>query len=227
MILDDIRKELFRLQDIKYRDFQARLIPTVPPETVIGVRTPELRRLAKQLRGREDIGLFLDALPHTWFDENQLHAFILSDFKDCFLCMDAVDRFLPFVDNWATCDQMSPKVFSKHRMELLVRIREWICSDRPFTVRFGVKMLMDHFLDDAFDPSYAEMVASIHSGEYYVMTIAAWYFATALAKQYDHVIGYLENRRLDTVIHNMAIRKACESFRIDAETKEYLKTLKQ
>ncbi len=223
---NEIRKELFVLQDTKYRDFQTRLIPTVDPDTVIGVRTPELRKYAKQLIKREDIEEFLTHLPHQYFDENQLHAFILSEMKDYSECVDKVDRFLPFVDNWATCDQMSPKMFKKHRPELLKEVKRWIRSEETYTIRFGIGMLMEHFLDEDFDPAYPEMVAKIRSDEYYVNMMVAWYFATALAKQYKTVISYIEDQRLDVWTHNKAIQKSVESNRITPEQKMYLKSLK-
>ena len=225
-LADQISAELFRLQDRDYRAFQSRLIPTIDPKTVIGVRTPELRKLAKQLARREDISVFLRALPHAWFDENQLHAFILSEMKDYAQCVEEVTRFLPYVDNWATCDQMSPKVFKKHRNELLPEIRKWIRSEDTYTVRFGIGMLMQHFLDDAFDMAYPEMVAEIRSEEYYVNMMIAWYFATALAKQYEQVLPFLEQHRLDARTHNKAIQKSIESLRITPEQKAYLRSLK-
>ena len=221
-----VRKELFSLQDTKYREMQVRIIPTVKPERIIGVRTPELRRMAKELGGCEGIDVFLNDLPHRYFDENQLHAFILSGMKDYAECLAALERFLPYVDNWATCDQMSPKVFRKHRTELLQLIKKWIASGETYIMRFGIGMLMEHYLDDDFDPAYPEAVADIRSGEYYVNMMTAWYFATALAKQYDAVLPFIENRRLDHWTHNKAIQKAIESYRITPEQKEYLKTLK-
>ena len=226
MITDEIKEELFNLQDEKYRDFQAKLIPTVSPDTVIGVRTPALRKYASQLVKREDVQEFLDVLPHSFFDEYQLHAFIVSAMRDYDRCMEEVIRFLPYVDNWATCDQMSPKVFKKHRQELIPHIKEWIASDATYTIRFGVGMLMEHFLDEDFDPKYPELVADLRSEEYYVNMMIAWYFATALAKQYEAVLPYIENRRLDTWTHNKAIQKSVESYRITPEQKEYLKSLK-
>ena len=226
MIVDEIRKELLRLQDVQYRDFQSKLIPTTDKNFFIGVRTPALRALAKQLCKREDVGAFLGDLPHSYFDENQLHAFIISEMRDYEACLREVQRFLPFVDNWATCDQMSPKVFKKHRPELLEPIWDWLKSEHTFTVRFGVGMLMEHFLDDAFDPAYPAAVAAIRSEEYYVRMMVAWYFATALAKQYDAALPFLKERRLDPWTHNKTIQKAIESFRISPETKAYLRTLK-
>lgn len=226
MITDEIRAELFRLQDTKYRDFQVKLIPTVDKDTVIGVRTPDLRKYAKEVVRREDAVNFLGALPHQYFDENQLHAFVVSLMKDYAGCMEEVNRFLPYVDNWATCDQMSPKVFRKHRGNLIGQIREWIRSDRPYTVRFGIGMLMEHFLDEDFAPEYLELAASVRSEEYYVNMMTAWFFATALAKQYEAALPYIEGQRLDPWTHNKAIRKSVESYRITQEQKEYLKSLK-
>ena len=226
MIREEIRQRLFELQDVPYRDFQAKLIPTVETESMIGVRTPALRKLAREYGRREDIGEFLQDLPHMYFDENQLHAFIISGIKDFETCIMHVEKFLPYVDNWATCDQMSPTVFKKKRQELLPYIREWMKSDRTYTVRFGRGMLMQHYLDEDFDPSYPEMVAGIKSEEYYISMMAAWYFATALAKQYDTVLPYIEEKRLDSQTHNRAIQKAVESYRITPEQKAYLKTLK-
>ena len=227
MIIEEIRTELFRLQDVKYRDFQSKLIPTVDPERFIGVRTPELRKLAKQMGRRKDINDFLSELPHTWFDENQIHAFIISDIKDYASCMDEVNRFLPYIDNWATCDQMSPKVFRKRRQELPDAIWRWIASGRIYTVRFGVGMLMEHFLDEDFVPEYMEKVAEIRSNEYYINMMIAWYFATALAKQYDAALPFLKEHRLDTWTHNKTIQKAVESNRIFPEQKDYLRGLKE
>ncbi len=226
MTTDEIRAGLFSKQDMKYRDMQAKIIPTLPADLFIGVRTPELRKFAKQLEKEDETRLFLDDLPHRFFDENQLHAFIISGIKDYGNCMDEVNRFLPFVDNWATCDQMSPKVFKKHRSELAEEIKKWIRSDRTYTVRFGIGMLMEHFLDEDFDPEYPEMVADIRSDEYYINMMTAWYFATALAKRYDVILPFIKDKRLDVWTHNKAIQKSVESYRITPEQKEYLKSLK-
>ena len=225
MIREEIRRRLFELQDVPYRDFQVKLIPTVETESMIGVRTPALRKLAREYGRRDEIGVFLQDLPHKYFDENQLHAFIVSGIKDFETCIMNVEKFLPYVDNWATCDQMSPTVFKK-RQELLPYIREWMKSDRTYTVRFGIGMLMQHYLDEDFDPSYPEMVAGIKSEEYYISMMVAWYFATALAKQYDTILPFIEEKRLDSQTHNRAIQKAVESYRITQEQKAYLKTLK-
>jgi 3-methyladenine DNA glycosylase AlkD len=226
MITAEIKEELFSLRDEKYRDFQIKLMPTVAPERVIGVRTPQLRALAKKLAKRDDIGEFLAALPHEYFDEDQLHAFILSGMKDYESCIEGVCAFLPYVDNWATCDQMSPKVFRKNREDLLRHIKEWIASDETYTVRFGAGMLMEHFLGDDFDPAYPEMVAGIESDEYYVNMMRAWYFATALAKNWDEALPFIEEKRLDEWTHNKAIQKSVESYRITPEQKDYLRSLK-
>ena len=226
MLTDDIRKELFRMQDTQYRDFQAKLIPNVLPDGMIGVRTPDLRKFAKQLVKQGEADGFLRELPHRYFDENQLHAFILSELKDFDRCIGEVCRFLPYVDNWATCDQLSPKTFKKHRPELLEYVQGWLASHETYTVRFAVGMLMQHFLDEDFDPAYPEAVAKIRSEEYYINMMIAWYFATALAKQYDAVIPYLKNRRLDDWTHNKTIQKAVESYRITEEQKAYLKSLR-
>jgi len=225
-MIEEIRKELYGLRDEEYAGFQAKLIPTYDKERVIGVRTPMLRKYAKELVKRDDIQDFLADLPHGFFDENQLHAFVVSEIKDYEKCMEETERFLPYVDNWATCDQMSPKVFKKHKAELIKKIREWISSGRTYTVRFGTGMLMQHFLDEDFDISYPALVAAISSDEYYVNMMKAWYFATALAKQYDEVIPFIEEKKLDTWTHNKAIQKSVESFRISGEKKEYLKSLK-
>lgn len=227
MLTQEIQRELYEKQDTAYRDFQAKLIPTLVSGSMIGVRTPELRKMAKQYAKREDIASFLDALPHAYFDENQLHAFIISERRDFAQCMAELTRFLPFVDNWATCDQLSPKVFRKHRPELLPYIREWLASDQTYVIRFGIGMLMEHFLDEDFDLQYPEMAAGIRSEEYYVNMMIAWYFATALAKQYQSVLPFLENNSLAPWTHNKTIQKAVESLRIPPEQKRYLKSLKR
>ena len=226
MITDEIKDELFKMQDKKYRDFQSKLIPTVDPGRIIGVRTPDLRKYAKQLLRREEIPEFLRALPHLYFDENQLHAFIISEMNDFDRCIKEVYLFLPFVDNWATCDQLSPKVFKRHRRDLLESVRKWLSSDRTYSVRFAIGMLMEHFLNEDVDVAYMEMVAGIRSEEYYINLMIAWYFATALAKQYDMALPYIENQRLDIWTHNKAIQKAVESYRMTDEQKAYLKSLK-
>ncbi|MBO4882018.1 MAG: DNA alkylation repair protein [Lachnospiraceae bacterium] len=226
MKVKEIREKLLALQDKEYRDFQAKLIPTVDPKRIIGTRTPQLRDLAKELVKSYDCSLFLDDLPHKYFDEDQLHAFILSRMKDYDRCMEETERFLPFIDNWATCDQMSPKIFKKHKAKLLEKVKVWIASDDTYTVRFGIGMLMEHFLDDDFDKAYPKMVAGVKSEEYYINMMVAWYFATALAKQYDAVIPYIEKKKLSSWNHNKAIQKSIESNRVTPEHKEYLRSLK-
>lgn len=225
-INEEIRKTLFQMKDEKYKVFQSKLIPTVDPEFFIGVRTPELRKYAKILGKSEDIDIFLKSLPHLYFDENQLHAFIISGIKDYGECLKELNCFLPFVDNWATCDQMTPQVFKKNRRKLLDPVQIWLASGQTYTVRFGIKILMDHFLDEEFDLVYPEMVAEIRSDEYYIQMMAAWYFATALAKQYDSIVPYLEGKRLDPAVNGKTIQKAVESYRITPEQKGYLKSLK-
>ena len=227
MIEDDIRGWLQARQDTKYREMQVKILPSLSPGAIVGVRTPDLRKYAKEIGRREDVKEFLESLPHRFFEENQLHAFIISDLKDYGQCMTEMARFLPYVDNWATCDQMSPRVFKKRRQELLPSIREWIASGRCYTVRFGLKMLMEHFLDDDFSPDYVEMAAGIKSDEYYVNMMIAWYFATALAKQYDTVLPFIEGNRLAPWTHNKAIQKAVESYRIAEEQKDYLRSLRR
>lgn len=222
----EIQKELFDLQDEKYREFSSSLMPTVDPERVIGVRTPDLRKLAKKLAKKPDIDEFLRCLPHQYYEEDNLHGFIIEGMKDYETCVQAMDAFLPYIDNWATCDLISPKVFKKRLPELLDKIREWIVSDRVYTVRFGIGMLMSFYLDDAFDPEYLDMVCSVRSEEYYVNMMIAWYFATALAKQYDAAVPYIEEKRLNVWTHNKAIQKSVESRRITEEQKNYLRSLK-
>ena len=223
--MKEITDRLFELQDTSYAEFQKKLIPDTKYE-VIGVRTPDLRKLAKELSGTAEAEEFLKILPHRYFDENQLHAFLISITKQFDVCVEQVNAFLPFVDNWATCDQMSPKVFAKHKTELFSHIEKWICSDRPYTVRFAIGMLLQHYLDADFREEYLEMVAAVRSNEYYVKMMVAWYFATALVKQYDSAVKYLEDKKLDTWTLNKTIQKAVESYRITAETKEYLKSLR-
>jgi len=223
----DLYKKLMSHQDLKYRDMQMRIIPAAAPEAIIGVRTPELRTLAKELLKSGDYQEFLNQLPHKYFEENQLHAFIISGMKNPDECMEELEKFLPHVDNWATCDQMSPKVFRKNKEMLLLHIKDWIQSEKTYTVRFGVGMLMQHFLDADFAPEYPEMVAGLRSGEYYVNMMIAWYFATALAKQYESILPFLEEKRLDGWTHNKTIQKSIESFRIPDEHKKYLRSLKR
>lgn len=214
---------LMQLQDLDYQAFQARSIPNIPAERIIGVRTPELRRIAKQF---PDAVSFLDALPHKYFEENQLHSFLLSEGKNFGRVIQDVDRFLPYVDNWATCDQLSPKVFKKHHQELLPYVEKWIKSPEAYAVRFAIKMLMEHFLEDDFSACYPAMVATVQREEYYIRTMAAWYFATALAKQYDAILPFFTGKKLEPWTHNKAIQKAIESYRITPEQKDFLRNLR-
>ncbi len=223
---EEITAGLFRLRDEDYARMQVKIIPTVSADRIIGVRTPALRSFAKRLCKDLDIDAFLSCLPHRYFDEDQLHAFIISLEKDFDRCITYVEDFLPFIDNWATCDQLSPKAFKKEPVRLLPYIQTWIKSDHPYTVRFAIGMLMQHFLEERFDTKFADMVAELRSEEYYVNMMIAWYFATALAKQYELVLPYLEEKRLDAWVHNKAIQKSVESYRITEEQKAYLKTLK-
>ncbi len=221
-----VYEELYKLQDKKYRELQVKIIPNIDPDSIIGDRTPELKKYAKQLAADGKADDFLSDLPHKYFEENQLHSFIISGIKDYEKCMDELGRFLPYVDNWATCDQLSPKAFKKHKAELLDRIKTWIKSDKTYIIRFSIKMLMDHFLDEDYKTEYPKMVAKVRSDEYYVNMMSAWYFATALAKQYDTAVTFIEQKKLDKWTHNKAIRKSVESYRISPEKKEYLRSLK-
>ena len=225
-IKDDIIKTLYAQQDLKYRDLQVTTIPSVEADAIIGVRTPQLRAYAKELGKRDDVNEFLDELPHKFFEEDQLHAFIISGMKNYDEAMARLEKFLPYVNNWATCDQMSPKVFKKNKQDLLKHIKVWIKSKETYTIRYGVGMLMEHYLDEDFDVKYPVMVSKLRSDEYYVNMMIAWYFATALAKQYDAVIPFIEERKLDVWTHNKAIQKSIESYRITDEQKAYLRTLK-
>ena len=223
----NITEQLLSMQDETYKQFHCKLMPTVNPDTVIGVRVPALRKLAKELYGSAEAEAFLSELPHNYYDENNLHAFLIAQIKDYDTCIAAVERFLPYIDNWATCDGLSPKIFKKHLPELLEHIRMWLASGDTYTVRFAIGMLMQFYLDDAFDVQYMDMVAAVKSEEYYVNMMIAWYFATALAKQYDTAVQYLQTQKLDAWTHNKTIQKAIESYRITDEQKRYLKTLKQ
>lgn len=221
-----VRDRLFGLQDLNYKDFHSKLMPTVDSELVIGVRTPELRLFAKEFSKTDMAEDFLLSLPHKYYEENNLHAFMISAMKDYGTVIEKLNAFLPFVDNWATCDMMRPVVFRRHRSELLCEIKKWIKSDKPYTVRFGIEMLMVHFLREDFDISYPQTVAEIRSEEYYVRMMVAWYFATALAYRYNEILPFIEDRVLDEWTHNKAIQKALESCRMTPEQKEYLKKLK-
>lgn len=221
--MEYIHAQLFSHQDLQYRSFQQRLIPNIDLETIIGVRTPVLRKIAKEMKDSE---AFLQTLPHQYFEENQLHAFLLEREKDFEQVLTRLEAFLPYVDNWATCDQMNPKCFKNHRDELLPHIHRWLASSHTYTIRFGIGMLMAHFLDEHFDSVYLSWVAGVKSEEYYVRMMQAWYFATALAKQYDAAVDYITGYRLEPWTHNKSIQKAVESYRITPEQKEYLKSFR-
>lgn len=222
-----ILQRLKDLQDVKYREFNSKLIPNVDPKYVIGIRTPELRKFAKEIAGSEEAEAFLKCLPHTYHEENSLHGFLIELIKDYDMCVAALNQFLPYVNNWAVCDQMRPKVFKKHKEELLEQIKIWLDSEHLYTVRFAIEMLMTHYLDENFSEEYLVWVTQVRSEEYYLNMMIAWYFATALAKQYDKTIPYLEEQRLEIWTHNKTIQKAVESYRITPEQKVYLKTLKR
>jgi 3-methyladenine DNA glycosylase AlkD len=225
-IEDMIRSRLFEMQDLGYRDFNSKLIPNVDKNTVIGVRTPDLRKFAKEVFKMSEHKNFLANLPHKYYEENNLHGFIIEQIKDYDLCVKQLDLFLPYVDNWATCDLIRPKIFKKYPNELIVKIKEWINSQKTFTVRFGIEMLMRFYLNENFKSEYLELVSKIKSEEYYVNMMIAWYFATALAKQYDSALPYIESKKLSAWTHNRTIQKAVESYRITDEQKKYLRTLK-
>ena len=217
---------LFAKQDIKFRDFQAPLFPTIKKEKIIGVRTPEIKKLAKELYGSETANEFIETLPHQYFDENQLHVFLVSLIKDYQTCLKEVEKFLPYIDNWATCDTLDPKVFDKHKDELLNEIKRWLNSKHIYTIRFAIGMLMGYYLDESFKKEYLDWVSSVESEEYYVNMMVSWYFATALAKQWDAAIKYLEEKKLSSWVHNKTIQKTVESYRITSEQKVYLKSLR-
>ena len=222
----DIKEELFKLKDEKYKEFQSKLFPTLDSNTIIGVRTPVLKKLSKKLIKEKDLS-FLNELPHKYFDENQLHAFIISEIKDYNECLKYINLFLPYIDNWATCDQLSPKVFKKNLDDLIKQIKKWIKSSETYVVRFGIGMLMQYYLGDNFKEEYFALVLNVKSEEYYVNMMRSWYFATALAYQYDITIKIIEENKLDVWTHNKTIRKAIESNRITNEQKDYLRTLKR
>lgn len=223
--MTEIQKRLFELRDEKYAEFQLKLTPGITKESVVGVRVPILRKFAKELIKDSAHKSFLSELPHKYYDENMLHGLLVSEIKDYDACVAELERFLPYVDNWAVCDIMSPKALAKRKDELIVKIREWSKSERVYTCRFGLETLMTYFLDKDFKPEYLEIPAKIESGEYYINMMIAWFFATALAKQWDAAIPYIENRRLSEWTHKKTIRKAIESFRITDEQKAYLRTL--
>ena len=222
----NIRDDLFKLQDIKYKEFQSKLVPNIDPNTIIGIRTPDLRNYAKELFNSNKYEEFLKDLPHKYYEENLVHFFVISMIRSFDECIELVDEFLPYVDCWPVSDQASPKVFKKNHDLLLPYIKKWIKSKHIYTSRFGMRILMNEYLDKDFKKEYLDLVASKTGDDYYLKMMVAWYFATALAKQYDATITYIEDKKLDPWIHNKAIQKAVESFRVTDEHKEYLKSLK-
>lgn len=224
--MNNISELLKGLKDERFKAFHKRLIPNIPEDKIIGVRSPALHALAKELVKNKDYKSFLSELPHEYYDENILHGFIIGELKDYGECIFEAERFLPYVDNWAVCDTMNPKVFKKNKDDLLEHIKIWLESEKTYTLRFGIKMLMDLFLDENFKNEYPKAVAKTESEEYYVKMMQAWYFATALAKHYEDILPFIEEKRLEPWVHNKAIQKAAESYRITKEQKEYLKALK-
>ena len=217
---------LIEVKDDAYREFQTKLVPNVPPEAILGVRTPEMRKIAKEVFGSPDCEAFLNDLPHRYYEENLIHFFVISMIRDFDACVQAVEAFLPYVDCWPVSDQSTPKVFAKNHQKLLPYIRKWIASEHVYTARFGIRMLMNEFLGEDFREEYQEMVAAKKGEDYYLKMMIAWYFATALAKRYDETVPYFEERRLDEWVHKKAIQKALESYRVTDVHKEYLKSLR-
>ena len=225
MTVHDLQEILFRCRDDAYADFTAKLIPSVPREKIIGVRSPEYKKIIREIRDDPVIPEFLSSLPHAWHEENCLHAALINRIRDYDACVTALEQFMPYIDNWAVNDTLNPACFRKHRAELIPRVQAWISSDAAYTRRCGMKILMANYLDGDFRPEYLDLPADLRSEEYYVNIMTAWLFAEALAKQWDAAVTYIETRRLDPWTHNKAIRKACESFRIPDERKAYLRTL--
>lgn len=227
MTNEEIRNCLFELKDEKYKEFTLKIIPGLEPDNVIGVRTPQIAKIAKEIIKSGDYSSFLDDCPHKYYEEMGIHVAIINSMKDYDSVIREIDRFIPYVDNWATCDGIKPrKAFSKNCDRLIIDAKRWIKSEHIYTKRFGIEMIMNFFLDDNFKREYNDLVASIRSDEYYINMMIAWYFATALAKQYNDTIPFIENRRLDEWTHKKTIQKARESYRITEEQKEYLKSLK-
>lgn len=225
--MEQITKGLFELQDEEYRKFHAKLMPTIEFDRIIGVRTPKLRKYAKEIAKQPYAKDFLKELPHTYYEENNLHSALINLlYKDIDDLLEKIEAFLPYVDNWATCDMMSPKLFKKNLPLVYEHIKEWLKSDKTYTVRFGIVNLLGYYLDDAFEPEMLDLVAEVKSDEYYINMAIAWYFSIALVKQYDSTISYFTEPKLDVWTHNKAIQKAIESLRISKETKDYLRTLK-
>ena len=225
-VIQKVQQDLFTMQDLKYRDFHAKLMPTVDKDSVIGVRVPMLRAYAKKFGKTEEAKQFLEILPHQYYEENNLHGLLIDQMKDYELCIEELIRFLPYINNWATCDILSVKAVKGHLDSYIKNIYQWLESDYTYTIRFGINMLMRYYLEEEFKIEYPEKVAAIRSEEYYVNMVRAWYFATALAKKYAQVLPFLEEQKMDVWTHNKPIQKAIESYRITPEQKEYLRTLK-
>lgn len=221
-----ILNRLLAFKDDGYKSFHSKLMPTVNAETIIGVRVPHIRKLCKEIKGTPLAEKFINSLPHKFYEENNLHACLLGGITDFYEAISKVEAFLPYINNWATCDMLSVKAFKNDRQKLLPYIKNWLKSEETYTVRFAIKMLMDHFLDEDFDKKYLKMVALAKSDEYYINMMCAWYFATALAKQYDATLPYIEGGKLLKFVHNKTISKACESYRIDEGLKARLKALR-
>ena len=217
-----LQQQLFTMQDLKYRDFHSRLLPGIDKETIIGIRTPILRKFAKEFRKTEEAKAFLQELPHQYYEENNLHLMIVNAEKDYAACLEQVKRFLPYINNWATCDLPLPKCYAKHKQELLKEIPQWLASGETYTMRYGMGILMRLYLDEDFRPEYLELAAGVQSEEYYVNMMIAWFLATALAKQWDTTILYITENRLSEWVHNKTIQKARESYRITDEQKKFL-----
>ena len=225
-MIQDVQKKLFEIQDMEYWDFHAKLVPTMEKDKFIGIRMPMLRKFAKEFGKTEESEMFLKIFPHQYYEENNLHGLLIEQIRDYDKCMEELERFLPFIDNWATCDMLTLKIVKKHKDVFIREVYRWMESDKPYTIRFGISMLMRHYLDEDFKMEYPEKVAAICFEEYYVNMMRAWYFATALAKQYKQVLPFLEEQRMDIWTHNKTIQKATESYRITPEQKEYLRTLR-
>ncbi len=223
---NDIVNGMFALADEKYKNFQAKLIPNIAEETIMGIRTPVLRKYAKKFYKTEEREKFISDLPHRFYEENNLHAFFIEQEKDFETCIKLIDLFLPYIDNWATCDLMSPAVLRKNKKDLYEKIKEWIKSGKTYTVRYGLHMLMVHYLDDDFSPDCLLIASEVRSEEYYVNMMTAWFFATALAKRYEETLPYIKDHKLSRWCHNKTISKACESYRISADKKEYLRSFR-
>lgn len=228
--MQEITEQLITMKDEVYKNFHGKLMPTINPDSILGVRVPLLRKFSNQLNknlSKEEIERFMNELPHRYYEENNIHAFLIEKINDYDECIAALDNFLPFVDNWATCDMMNPKIFKKNTRKLFDKIEEWMSSSHVYTIRFGIGMLMRFYLDDNFSTQYLDMTANVVSDEYYVNMMKAWFFATALAKQYEATLPYIQHNRLDIWSHNKAIQKAIESFRVPKEHKDELRSYKR